>query len=263
MKMERRIISLMLMAAIAVASMSCHEEDDLNLPVKEYPVVVDPIDLYIQANFVEEYGLAVRYKFVDRYVDPSKRVTPPKRELVVPMLEFLNSYWIEPYLNVPNGTRFFKNHVPSEMIFIGSTIYNNDGTVTLGTADAGARITITEVNAIDTTDRAWLFRQLGTIYHEFAHIVHQRYNLPPNFQEISPQGYTSPGSWYNVLFLRMVPVRSMRILRNLSPSSYMTRIFSQSISTMSPIVLPQIVQHVTRVVNVSGESTMPFLNTMN
>ncbi len=39
---------------------------------------------------------------------------------------------------------------------------------------------------------------MGTIYHEFAHIIHQRYNLPPNFQNITPTGYTSLGSWFNL-----------------------------------------------------------------
>ena len=37
----------------------------------------------------------------------------------------------------------------------------------------------------------WLYLQLNVIYHEFAHIVHQRYNLPANWQQISPEGYTS------------------------------------------------------------------------
>ena len=84
------------------------------------------------------------------------------------------------------------------MVFIGSSIFNDDGTVTLGTADAGARVTLTEVNDINVNNQQWVFRQLGTIYHEFAHIVHQRYNLPPNWEKISPQGYTSAGSWYNL-----------------------------------------------------------------
>ena len=77
-------------------------------------------------------------------------------------------------------------------------MYNDDGTVTLGTADAGARITLTDVNSIDLNDQEWLFLQLNVIYHEFAHIVHQRYNLPTNWQEISPEGYTSMGSWYTL-----------------------------------------------------------------
>src|SRR5690606_30477909 len=140
----------------------------------------------------------VRYRFVDRYVDRTKRVTPPKLDVVQPMLEFLTDFWIKPFTDVANGNRFFKGHVPAEIILVGSPMFNNDGTVTLGTADAGARITLTEVNFIDVDDQDWVFRQLGTIYHEFAHIVHQRYNLPSGFQDVSPEGYTSAGSWYNL-----------------------------------------------------------------
>jgi substrate import-associated zinc metallohydrolase lipoprotein len=114
------------------------------------------------------------------------------------MLDFLTDFWIDPFINVPNGKEFFQGYVPAEVIFIGSTIYNADGTVTLGTADAGARITLSEVNDIDIDNKVWIFRQLGTIYHEFAHIMHQRNNLPPSWQQISPQGYTSLGSWYNL-----------------------------------------------------------------
>jgi substrate import-associated zinc metallohydrolase lipoprotein len=177
---------------------ACYPDEEVESPVKTQPFSEEPLDQYIQTNFIDKYGVAVRYKYVDRYVDQNKRVTPPKLEVVQPMLDFLTEYWIEPFTEVANGTRFFKTHVPAEVIFIGSTMYNADGTVTLGTADAGARITLTEVNYVDLNNLAWIFRQLGTIYHEFAHIMHQRYNLPPNWQEISPQGYTSLGSWYNL-----------------------------------------------------------------
>jgi substrate import-associated zinc metallohydrolase lipoprotein len=194
---QTRLGALAAMLVLVVAS-SCYEEEKLNVPVKQTPITDDPIDLYIQENFIERYGVAVRFKYVDRYVDPTKRVVPPRRELVIPMLEFLTDLWIEPWIDVPNGEKFFKKHVPAEMVFIGSPIFNDDGTVTLGTADAGARITLTEVNDIDINNQAWVFRQLGTIYHEFAHIVHQRYNLPPSWENISPGGYTSAGSWYNL-----------------------------------------------------------------
>ena len=195
--MRKKLLTCIMIAAIAVLT-ACYPDEDVVAPVQERPLSEDPLDQYIQDNFVEEYGVAVRYEFVDRYVDQNKRVTPPKLAVVEPMLDFLTAFWIEPFTNVANGNRFFKAHVPAEIVLIGSTMYNADGTVTLGTADAGARITLTEVNDINIENQEWIFRQLGTIYHEFAHIVHQRYNLPPNWQEISPQGYTSLGSWYNL-----------------------------------------------------------------
>lgn len=196
-KMKTKYLSLVFIGLLGVVT-SCYRDESVESPVKTQPHSEEPLDQYIQANFIDEYGVAVRYKYVDRYVDQTKRVAPPRLEVVQPMLDFLTEFWIQPFVSVPSGNDFFRAHVPAEVIFIGSTIYNADGTVTLGTADAGARITLTEVNFIDRNNQAWIFRQLGTIYHEFAHIMHQRYNLPPNWQEISPQGYTSLGSWYNL-----------------------------------------------------------------
>lgn len=196
--MSIRFLSILFISACGVLAGGCYEDESVESPVKHQTASDDPLDVYIQENFIDEYGIAVRYKFVDRYVDQTKRVTPPKLEVVQPVLDFLTEFWIEPFVQVPSGARFFKSHVPAEIVLIGSSIYNNDGTVTLGTADAGARITLTEVNNLDMNDREWILLQLRVIYHEFAHIVHQRYGLPPNFQEISPDGYTSIGSWYNL-----------------------------------------------------------------
>lgn len=196
--MKTKIYTLFLSALITAGISSCYPDEEITAPVKTTPTSKDELENYIQENFIDEFGVAVRYRFVDRYVDPTKRVTPPHKDVVIPMLDFLSDYWIEPFLGVENGGQFFRDHVPAEIVFIGSSIFNEDGTVTLGTADAGARITLTEVNDIDITNQAWVFRQLGTIYHEFAHIMHQRYSLPPNFEQISPGGYTGAGSWYTL-----------------------------------------------------------------
>lgn len=193
--MKARYFSLLLIGSILVAS-SCYKEDELNVPQKPYTISDDTLDTFIAENFLDKYGVAVRYKYVDRYVDQTKRVTPPSRASVKPMLNFITDLWIDPFLQVPNGKKFFSDHVPAEIVLIGSRMYNNDGTVTLGTADAGARITLTEVDFIDTVNMAWVQQQIHTMYHEFAHIVHQRYNLPPGWNSISPAGYTSTGSWY-------------------------------------------------------------------
>jgi substrate import-associated zinc metallohydrolase lipoprotein len=181
-----------------LVTFSCDSDDDLNIPVTVVEPSTDPLDIYIQENYVQEYGIAVRYKYVDRYVDANKRVVPPNRDIVIPMLDFLNSFWIEPFISVPSGNNFFRRFVPAEIVFIGSPIFNNDGTITLGTADAGARITLTQVNDFDLDDKEWIITQIHTIYHEFAHIVHQNYNLPTTWKSISPLGYTSSGSWYTL-----------------------------------------------------------------
>ncbi len=175
----------------------CYPSEELNVPVKNPEIALtSDLDVYIDENFTQEYGMAIRYKFVDNFVQPGQRVSPPRLEVVRPMLDFIEEFWIGPYEDVGGGDDFFRDHVPAEIVFLGGLIFNNDGTVTLGTADAGAQITFTNVNAIDVDDEDWRTLQLQTVYHEFAHTVHQRYKLPNAYETISPEGYTGPGSWF-------------------------------------------------------------------
>lgn len=178
---------------------SCNPDETLNVPVNDPDIELETdLDRFIQSNFTDRYGMAIRYRFVDRYVDPGRRAVPPSLEVVRPMLDFIQDFWIDPYLEVENGREFFEDHVPAEIVFLGGFIFNDDGTVILGTADAGAQITFTNINAIDPDDPEWLQLQLQTVYHEFAHTVHQRYRLPDAFETIAPTGYTSAGSWFTL-----------------------------------------------------------------
>ncbi len=193
---EKLVIRCLCYMAVGFMLVSCFPTEQLSVEEREEQSLESELDIYIQENFTEEYGIAVRYRFVDNYVQSFQRVAPPTLENVRPMLDFVQEYWIAPYLEVENGDAFFRRYVPSELVFLGGLIYNGDGTVTLGTADAGARITFTDVNAIDPSDTVWRTQQLNTVYHEFAHIVHQEFKLPTAFETISPEGYTGAGSWF-------------------------------------------------------------------
>ena len=185
-------LSIMLLTA-------CYNEEELNEPIKEPSITIETeLDQYIEDNFTKKWGMAIRYRFVDNFVDPGEKVTPPSLDVVRPMLDFIDEFWINPYLEVPNGEQFFAEHVPAEIVLLGGVIFNPDGTVVLGTADAGAQITFTNVNAVDPENEAWRDLQLQTVYHEFAHTVHQLYKLPNAFETITPLGYTGPGSWFTL-----------------------------------------------------------------
>ena len=194
----RMVGNWLCLICVAIIVVSCFEDDTLNAPIKNVEEPTTDLDRYIDANFTEEYGIAIRYKYVDNFVNPGQRVAPPKLEAIRPMLDLIEEYWIDVYADVPGGEAYFRRYVPGELVFLGGLIFNGDGTVTLGTADAGARITFTDVNSIDVNDEEWLLRQLHTVYHEFAHIVHQNDKLPAAFEEIAASGYSSAGSWFNL-----------------------------------------------------------------
>ncbi|CAK9050123.1 DUF4302 domain-containing protein, partial [Durusdinium trenchii] len=183
--------------SLLIALTTCYPADDVDVPVRDSEAQLETeLDQFIEENFRSEYQMAIRYRFVDRFIDPTRRVTPPRLETVRPMLDFIQEFWIDPYLEIENGEEFFREHVPVEIVFLGGLIFNGDGTVILGTADAGAQITFTNVNSVDPADEEWRTLQLQTVYHEFAHIVHQRYKLPGSYETITPLGYTSAGSWF-------------------------------------------------------------------
>lgn len=199
MRMTKKYSILVLFVIAAIGLNACYPDEGLDVPVNDQDVeLMSELDEFIEDNFTERYGMAIRYRYEDRFVNPGRRAIPPSLEVVRPMLDFIQKFWVDPYLEVENGRDFFENHVPAEIVFLGGFIFNNDGTVTLGTADAGAQITFTNVNAIDPEDPEWVQLQLQTVYHEFAHTVHQRYKLPPSFETIAPTGYTSAGSWFTL-----------------------------------------------------------------
>lgn len=190
----RFMITTLIMSLVFVSS--CNKNEGLNVPQQQIDEQqYNELDNYINDNFVEKYGMAIRYRYVDSYLSIGQRVTPARASAVKPMCEFLKEYWVDPFLEVENGEEFFMNHVPAEVILFGGLIYQG-GTILLGVAEAGARITLLNVNEVNPDDQEWILFQLGTIYHEFAHVVHQRYKLPPSFETISPTGYTGPGSWF-------------------------------------------------------------------
>lgn len=187
-----------ILMTISIMTLACYQSDDLNVDVRDEDENTTDLDNYIQVNFIDTYDMAIRYLYSDNYLTPGQSVAPSHLDNVIPMLDFIQNFWIDPYLEIENGEEFFRAHVPPEIVFLGGLIYNGDGTVTLGTADAGARITFTNVNAIDLSDTEWRDLQLQTVYHEFAHTVHQNYKLPTAFEDISPQGYTGGGSWFTL-----------------------------------------------------------------
>ena len=197
--MINKIVIRSFVFALTLFLLGCYSDESINVPQTEPEVNLETdLDKHIEKNFTREYGMAIRYRFVDRFVDPFTRVTPPRLESVQPMLDFIQTFWIDPYLDLEGGEEFFREHVPAEIVLLGGFIFNEDGTVTLGTADAGAQITFTSVNLVDPTDEDWRTLQLQTVYHEFAHIIHQRYKLPNSFETIAAGGYTGPGSWFTL-----------------------------------------------------------------
>lgn len=158
-----------------------------------------PNDVFLKENMLKPYGTAVRWRWNNRFIKPSQKAVPVASEYVIPVTKLVNYLWIGSYESQgAKGKKFIKELFPTELQYIGSYIYE-DGSVLLGYAEGGARITLLNLNSYDLTSRDWLTNPgggiLSTVHHEFSHLVHQNYGLPAGFNKISEK-YLGNG-WKN------------------------------------------------------------------
>jgi substrate import-associated zinc metallohydrolase lipoprotein len=176
---------------IAVLAISSCQEDtftDSGIEIPSEPQT--ELDKWIDATFRAPYNVSVQYRWSSNMTDAGHVVVPPKEELVQPFLKAVVKIWLNPYVRVAETQEnFMKDNICRELFLVGSGSYNNDGSVTLGLAASGYRITLYTVNQFDLVGKkvsyAALQRFFHTMHHEFGHVLNQRKPYDPNFQRIT------------------------------------------------------------------------------
>lgn len=158
-----------------------------------------PNDVFLKEKMLKPYGTSVRWRWNNRFIKPSQKAVPVASKYVIPVTKLVNYLWIGAYESQgAKGKEFIKKLFPTELQYIGSYIYE-DGSILLGYAEGGARITLLNLNSYDLTSRDWLTNPgggiLATVHHEFSHLVHQNHGLPAGFNKISEK-YLGNG-WKN------------------------------------------------------------------
>lgn len=181
---------------LGVLFSSCQKEE-MTPYVREPEVeLTDEIDIWFYDNFLKPYNCVIRWKWDDAFVDNKFYVTPPRRNVMIPVGEMVRSFWMEPFISL-GGEKFIKEHFPPEIVCVGSPLLNADGTMTMGYAEAGVRITLTDLNSFDLKNKFWLLEQLRVIHHEFTHIIHQKHGLPEGYELITKENYIG-NAWINL-----------------------------------------------------------------
>jgi substrate import-associated zinc metallohydrolase lipoprotein len=191
-----------LIALTALLVASCSNDDKLN----EKSIFTDgtensvtELDKWLQANYQEPYNILLKYRFEFKESDESKNLAPAAYDKSIALAKLTKYLWIESYEEL-KGRDFIRKYCPKILHFVGSYGYNSGGSVTLGVAEGGMKITLYNVNNIDYENpdieflNYWFFK---TMHHEFAHILHQTKPYPRDFNEISAADYQSE-SWVNI-----------------------------------------------------------------
>jgi len=201
MKTPKTIIKNIVLLAVCLVVVAACEREETIQPTAIFEngdaESTAELDQFLKREFRDPYGSLILYKFVDRYIDPRRSATPPRLEVVKPIAELIKQAWIQPYNKASDrGEDFLRDFFPGEIVILGSPLFNGDGTITLGIADSGVRVTLTQANDYFPGNDAWILQTFRTLHHEFAHIVDQNFNFDVDaFFKISGDDYTSPGTW--------------------------------------------------------------------
>lgn len=189
---------ILLLAAVVLLAAACKEDNpdknnsifDTNSPER------NSFDTWLLNNYTIPYNIRLLYKMRDIETDYNYNVIPATLQKSKEMAWIIKYMWLEPYEVVAkDGVHFVRSTVPPIFHFIGSPQYTSAGTIILGVAEGGAKITVAEVNNLDK-DKFMEQRVLNTIHHEFAHILHQTQPYNVEFQKISAADYIS-SNWQN------------------------------------------------------------------
>lgn len=209
----KKLFNLIITIGMASVLFSSCRRDDNDLSVADDILglggdqwVKNDIDRWLYDNLTKPYNITVKYKWDQFEYDISKTLVPPEESQVIPLWNVIKKVWIDPY-NAEAGKVFFNKYSPKVFVLSGSNAYNDNGSVTLGTAEGGRKIVLYAVNQFrvkgmpgynPTTDSAFIKTWfIQTIHHEFAHILHQNILYPQEFKLVNPARYNG-NDWINV-----------------------------------------------------------------
>jgi len=198
--MKKKYLYLLLGIGLSV---SCSKEKlDSNSIFVDSSIALNELDKYVEREYTKPYNIAVIYKYVDKESDMNYNLSPANYESSIRMTRLIQYLAIEAYDKVTGSKDFIHAYFPKILNYIGSPAYNNNGTIVLGTAEGGRKISIYNLNqltAANSTNAALLReRYFHTIHHEFAHILNQNKPFSINFNQISSKEYVNDA--WNTLF---------------------------------------------------------------
>ncbi|MBC8987105.1 putative zinc-binding metallopeptidase [Pedobacter sp. N36a] len=190
-------LNILLTAGMMLALAACKKSETLDREIVGLggdTWVNGPLDSWLSDNFTKPFNIDVKYRWDGSELDLSKTLVPPRTEKVQPVMEIVKAGWIDVY-TAEAGLGFIKQFAPRQYLLVGSLQYNSGGTVTLGEAEGGNRVTLFNINNFVKTDRNIIKPVLKTIHHEFTHILNQTISYAKEFEKITPAGYTA--DWNN------------------------------------------------------------------
>lgn len=196
MKFYKYILASALTLALSPAFVSCGDDELGETIFPDVTDTVDPnsatykFDTWLNQNFRDIYNLSFCYKMIDVEADMNYNLVPASFDKARDLALLTKYLWFDSYKELATE-EFLKEHGPRIIHLIGSPAYNpQTGTIILGLAEGGIKVSLFRVNDLDVNDFAQLNEYyFRTMHHEFAHIMHQTKSYPTEFNTLSNGRY--------------------------------------------------------------------------
>ena len=194
MKKYFKYISALALVAIAAMSLSSCSEKGLGDTI--FPDVSDELDpnsytykfdKWLKENYLDVYNLEFQYRLQDNETNMNYNLEPATLDNAVDLAVLAKYMWFDVYEEVSGSKEFVKMYGPRIIMLVGSPAINpQTGTIIVGLAEGGIKVTLLHVNSMNPMNIYALNGDyFHTMHHEFTHILHQTKTIPREFQLIS------------------------------------------------------------------------------
>jgi len=178
---------------VATTLTSCSDDELSSTSVfQDNTAARSEFDQWIFDNYVVPYNIELKYRLEDKETNFQHYLVPADEEQSKQLAKAVLYCWLQAYDEVA-GQDFTRAYSPKVIQFVGSYAHNKKGTVKLGTAEDGLKVTLYAVNFF-RTDRSTLGTYFQLMHHEFTHILTQHKDYDTEFRTISDNDYVT-GDW--------------------------------------------------------------------
>jgi substrate import-associated zinc metallohydrolase lipoprotein len=192
--MKQRYYIIILLALLSWGACTEEKFEDSIYDIEEPRL--DELATWVRDSFVIPYNIEVLYRWEDMETDMSHSLVPPTHGYVQRFLWMVKSCFVDTYVSLV-GKDVVNPIFPKQLLLLGTPAFSSDGTITLGTADAGKKIILYDVDGYYShyKSRDTIQKYAHTMHHEFMHILNQQKAYALAFKKITPASYTV--SWFN------------------------------------------------------------------
>ena len=146
--MKKAYFIILLLTNIILSSCNSDSIDTENSIFSTEEIERNTFDKWLLNNYIYPYNIEVKYRLEDIESSMGYILAPATYEKSVVLMKIVKHVWLEAYDEIA-GIDFMRTYVPRTMLLVGSAAYNENGTIVLGTAEGGMKITLFNVNDLD------------------------------------------------------------------------------------------------------------------